>query len=304
MISKLKPHLAIFSANMFYGANYTIAKFVMPEFLKPFAFIFLRVSGALLFFVLMQLFIPREKIDKKDYLRLAICGVFGVALNQLMFFKGLNQTAPINAALIMITTPILVMILSAMFLKEKIEKYKIVGLILGLLGAMYIIGGRNFNFTSTTALGDFMVLINAISYGIYLILVKPLMLKYKPFTVIKWVFFFGFFPVLFFSFNEIQHIEWQSFTPKAWWSLAFVILGVTVGAYLLNIYGLSKVNPSVVGVYIYLQPILAIFFAWVLINEVHLDFEKSIAALFIFLGVYLVSFGKRHFGKANSSIID
>ena len=125
------------------------------------------------------------------------------------------------------------------------------------------------------------------------------MKKYKPFTVIKWVFFFGFFPVLFFSYSEFQEIVWQSFTVKAWWSLAFVVLGVTVGAYLLNMYGLSKVNPSVVGVYIYFQPILAIFFAWVLVGEVNLTSEKILAGLLIFTGVYLVSFGKKHFEKIN-----
>tara|TARA_B110000495_G_C23031456_1_gene614451 strand:+ start:1006 stop:1914 length:909 start_codon:yes stop_codon:yes gene_type:complete len=296
-ISKYKPHLAILGANLFYGANYTIAKFVMPEFLEPFAFIFLRVSGALLFFIFMQLFIPREKIESKDYLRLFFCGVFGVALNQLMFFKGLNLTVPINASMIMITTPILVMLLSAILLKEKMPWFKLVGLAFGLVGAFFMIGGKNFNFTSNTALGDSMVLVNAISYSVYLIIVKPLMVKYKPFTVIKWVFFFGFFPVLFFSYPELQDISFSNFTIKAWWSLGFVILGVTVGAYLLNIYGLSKVDPSVVGIYIYLQPILAIFFAWMFLGEIHLTFEKVIAGLLIFSGVYLVSFGKRHFSK-------
>ena len=289
-INKLKPHLAIFSANAFYGANYTIAKFVMPEFLQAFAFIFLRVSGALLFFVMVQLFIPREKIDKKDFPRLILSGIFGVALNQLMFFKGLNLTVPLNASMIMITTPILVMVLSAIILKEKMSRNKILGLLLGLTGAFFMIGGFNFNFSSETAIGDSFVLINAISYSIYLIIVKPLMKKYKAFTVIKWVFFFGFFPVLFFSYPELQDIEWASFTTLAWWSLAFVVLGVTVGAYLLNMYGLSKVNPSVVGIYIYLQPILAIFFAWLFLGKIDLTFEKIIAGSLIVVGVYLVSF--------------
>lgn len=296
-LDKLKPHLAIFSANAFYGANYTIAKFVMPEFLKPFAFIFLRVSGALLFFILIQFFIPREKIAPRDYLRLFFCGIFGVALNQLMFFKGLNLTIAINASMIMITTPILVMVFSAFILREKIAWYKILGLFFGLIGAFFMIGGKSFNFSSNTAIGDFMVLINAVSFSIYLVIVKPLMKKYKPFTVIKWVFLFGFFPVLFFSYQEIQEVQWQIFTTQTWYSLAFVVLGVTVGAYLLNMYGLSKVNPSVVGIYIYLQPILALFFAWLFTNQINLDLQKTSAGLLIFIGVYLVSFGKIHFSS-------
>ena len=294
-LDKLKPHLAIFAANAFYGANYTIAKFVMPEFLKPFAFIFLRVSGALLFFILIQLFLPKEKIAPRDYFRLFLCGIFGVALNQLLFFKGLNLTIAINASMIMITSPILIMVFSAILVKERIAWYKILGLCLGLTGAFFMIGGKSFNFSSSTAIGDFMVLINAVSFSIYLVIVKPLMLKYKPLTIIKWVFLFGFFPVLFFSYQEVQEIQWEIFTPQAWYSLLFVVFGVTVGAYLLNMYGLSKVDPSVVGIYIYLQPILALFFAWIFTNQINLDLQKVLSGLLIFVGVYLVSFGKRHF---------
>lgn len=291
-MKNIKPHLAIFIANMLYGANYTIAKFVMPDYIKPFAFIFLRVSGALLFFMILHFFFSREKVEKEDYFRLFLSGMFGVAINMLMFFKGLNLTYPINASLIMITTPILVFALATIFLKERIAWYKIVGLGMGLFGAFLIIGGKNFNFSTTTAIGDFMVLINAISYSIYLTIVKPLMKKYQAITVIKWVFFFGFFPVLFFSYNEVQEIAWYSFTNTVWLSLAFVVIGVTMGTYLLNIYGLSKLNSSVVGVYIYLQPILATFFAWIFLGEINLTKEKIMAAILIFTGVYLVSFGK------------
>ncbi|MGB1018762.1 MAG: DMT family transporter [Chitinophagales bacterium] len=297
MLERFKPHIAIFLANALYGANYTIAKTVMPEFMKPFAFIFMRVSGALAIFIMLQFFVAREKIAPKDFIRLFFCGVFGVAINQLMFFKGLNLTVPINASLIMITTPIIVMTFSAIFLNEKLAWYKILGLILGLTGAFFIVGGTNMNFSSETATGDLFVFINAVSYAVYLILVKPLMLKYKPLTVMKWVFMFGFIPVFLFSFREFQAVNFDAFTTNTWLSVVFVVFGVTVGAYLLNIYALSKVNPSVVGVYIYLQPILAIFFAWLLVNEVNLTLEKGLAGSLIFVGVYLVSFGKRHFEK-------
>lgn len=304
MESNYKPYIAIFLANALYGANYTIAKFVMPEFMQPFAFILIRVSGALAFFLLLSLFVKTDKIQKADYLRLFLCGMFGVAINQLMFFKGLNLTVPINASLIMITTPIIVMTFSAIFLKEKLAWYKILGLFIGLLGAFFIIGGSQLNFSSETAQGDFMVFINATSYAIYLILIKPLMSKYSPITVIKWVFLFGFVPVFFFSIKEFMQINFSSFTSNTWWSVAFVVLGVTVGAYLLNIYGLSKVNPSIVGVFIYLQPILAVFFEWVFTNKLDLSTEKMLAGLLIFVGVYLVSFGKRHFEKQNKTALN
>lgn len=297
MLNNYKPYIAIFLANALYGANYTIAKTVMPEFMQPFAFILVRVSGALAFFLLLSMFVKTDKIAKGDYLRLFFCGMFGVAINQMMFFKGLNLTVPINASLIMITTPIIVMTFSALFLKEKLAWYKILGLAIGLVGAFFIVGGSNLNFSSETAKGDFMVFINATSYAIYLILVKPLMSKYSPVTVIKWVFTFGFIPVFIFSFQEFRQVDFTAFTQNVWWAVAFVVLGVTVGAYLLNMYGLSKVNPSIVGVFIYLQPILAVFFEWVFTSKIDLTTEKMMAGLLIFIGVYLVSFGKRHFEK-------
>lgn len=298
MLEKYKPHIAIFLANALYGANYTIAKFVMPEYMQPSAFILVRISGALAIYFMLQFFIKTEKVEKKDLMRLFWCGIFGVAINQLMFFEGLNKTIAINASLIMITTPIIVLVFSAFFLSEKLQWYKILGMVLGLIGAFFIVGGKELNFSTSTAKGDFLIFINAVSYAVFLILVKPLMQKYEPLTVIKWVFFFGFIPVYFISFKAFNQTDFSVFTAQTWWSVIFVVLGATVLAYLLNIYGLSKVNPSIVGVYIYLQPILAILFAWLLKNEMNLTLEKALAGILIFAGVYLVSFGKNHFEKA------
>lgn len=299
MLEKYKPHIAIFLANALYGANYTIAKFVMPEYIQPSAFILVRISGALAIYFMLQFFIKSQKIEKQDFMRLFWCGIFGVAINQLMFFEGLNKTIALNASLIMITTPIIVLVFSAIFLSEKLQWYKILGMFLGLIGAFFIVGGKELNFSTATAKGDFLIFINAVSYAVFLILVKPLMQKYEPLTVIKWVFFFGFIPVFFISFKDFNQTDFSVFTAQTWWSVLFVVLGATVLAYLLNIYGLSKVNPSIVGVYIYLQPILAIFFAWLLKNEMNLTLEKALAGMLIFLGVYLVSFGKNHFEKAS-----
>lgn len=303
MIERYKPHIAIFVANALYGANYIIAKFVMPEFMKPFSFVLLRVTGALAIFIMLHYLLKGQKVEKKDFVRLFLCGIFGVAINQLMFFEGLNLTTPLNASLIMITTPILVMAFSAAFLNEKLAWYKILGLILGLVGAFFIVGGKSLNFSTITAKGDFLVFINAVAYAFFLIMVKPLMAKYDSLTVIKWVFFFGFIPVFLFSFQELRTVDFGAFTTKVWWSVAFVVFGATVLAYLLNVYGLSKVNPSIVGVYIYLQPLLAIFFSWLLVNEVNLTMEKAMAGMLIFIGVYLVSFGRRHFEKTPKQIL-
>ncbi|MGB1247933.1 MAG: DMT family transporter [Chitinophagales bacterium] len=282
-------HIALLGANLLYGANYTVAKFVMPEYLEPFGFIFMRVVGAVLFFWTAHFLFLKEKVAKKDMIRLFFCGMFGVALNQLMFFKGLSLTQPLNASLIMITTPILVMLISVFAAKEKMTWYKAVGMLLGAGGAFWVIGGDDFNFSSSTALGDFFIFINATSYAIYLILVKPLMKKYKPLTVVKWVFFFGFIPVLFLGMPDFLSADFSVFPPDIWWSVVFVVFGVTCGAYLFNAYAISKVNPSVVGIYIYLQPILATLVA-LFFGMDKLTMHKIMAAVIIFAGVYLVSF--------------
>ncbi len=293
MKGKFGAHLAILGANVIYGLNYSIAKDVMPEFIQPFGFIFCRVSGALLLFWLVGLFGKKESVGKKDLLRLMICGLFGVAANQLMFFYGLNLTTPINAAIIMTCNPILVLLISAIILGERITSRKILGIVLGIAGAAgLILYKQDASISSGGFIGDLFIFLNATSYAIYLVLVKPLMRKYQPITVIKWVFTFGFAIVIPFGFNEFQDIDWESFTTNIWLAFLFVVIGTTFFAYLFNIFGLKSLNPSVVSTYIYSQPLIAAVVA-VLLQKDELDLAKLVAAMLIFGGVYLVSSNAR-----------
>jgi drug/metabolite transporter (DMT)-like permease len=287
--SSLKAHLAILTANAIYGANFTVAKFVMPDYIKPFGFIFLRVFGALILFFLVSLFLKTEKIEKKDVPRFIACGIFGIALNQLLFFGGLNITTPINAGIIMTMTPILVMFIGSYLLKEKLSFQKLTGIIMGIAGAIIIITkGGKYNYSGTTALGDLFILINATSYAVYMVIVKPLMQRYSTFTVITRVFFFGFIFVFPFGWNEVTEIQWSNFTPAIWGGTVFVIVGTTFFAYLFNTYGLKELSPAIVSFYIYSQPLLAAIIA-ISLNKDHLDSMKIISGLLIFTGVYLVS---------------
>lgn len=288
MSSNIKAHMALIGANIIYGLNYSIAKDVMPAHILPFGFIFCRVLGALSLFWLVHSF-NYEKVEKKDFLLLAICGFFGVAANQLMFFYGLNLTTPINAGIIMTSNPILVLIASAIILKNKITALKIGGIFLGITGALLLLLLKtDLSFGSETILGDFFIFLNAMSYGIYLVIAVPLMKKYKALTVIKWVFTFGFIFVLPFGIQQFIDIEWSAFNTEIWSKFTFVIVGTTFLAYLFNIYGLKKLSPSIVSTYIYLQPLLATMFAiWT--QKDTLDWIKVVAAILIFSGVYLVS---------------
>jgi len=288
----ITAHLALLAANIIYGANFSIAKAIMPEYIKPFGFIVLRGIGAILLFWLFHALMMREKVERQDFPKIALCAVFGIAINQMLFFKGLSITTPINAAIVMTSTPVLVLLAASLLLREKITRSKIIGIVSGITGALLIIlVGKDFSFGSETMLGDLLVLINASSYAVYLVMVKPLMKKYHPLTVIKWIFLFGFFMVLPFGYKQAMEIDWAIMPARILWGVAFVIVCLTFLTYLFNSYALSRVSPATVSIYIYSQPVFATAIAISLGND-SITALKVIAAVLIFGGVYLVSWGK------------
>jgi drug/metabolite transporter (DMT)-like permease len=133
------PLLALFIVNAIYGINFVIAKDVMPLYIKPSGFILVRATGALILFWILHLIMGYEKIEKKDFLFLAMGGLFGVAINQLLFFEGLNLSSPINGSILMSVTPISILVIGVIFAKEKLTSLKIIGTILGAAGAVAII---------------------------------------------------------------------------------------------------------------------------------------------------------------------
>lgn len=293
MNKTVKGHLSLLIANLIYSANYTIAKEVMPVYITPFGFILLRVIGALVFYWIVSTAFVREKIDYKDIPLFIVLGLFGVAINQLLFFKGLNITTPINASIMMISTPLLVLIVSNRILKERITSQKLLGIGIGFAGAaILILGNSSMSLSSKGWLGDLYILVNALSWGVYLVLVKPLMQKYNTITIIKWVFLFGIVFVFPFGFNELSQVNWTIIPEKIWWCIAFVVFATTCIAYILNTYALKELNPSVVSGYIYLQPVLATFIA-IASDKDELTWFKIVSALLIFAGVYLVSTKKK-----------
>jgi len=290
MSKALQAHLALLLVNLIYGANYSIAKQVMPVFVQPFAFVLMRVGGALVLFWIVSALFIREKVDKKDFPRLALLAVFGVACNQLLFLQGLSITTPINASIIMISNPIVVLIIASVVLKERISVNKIAGIIFGIGGALLMLTfNKNFSFGSDTIAGDIMILVNSISWACYVVLVKPLMSKYNTFTIVKWVFLFGFIYVLPFGFSQFGQVDWAHMPSGIWYDVIFVVVGTTFLAYVLNTYALRALSPSVVSIYIYLQPFLATLFAIYYYHNDTLDARKVLAAVLIIIGVFLVS---------------
>ena len=207
-----------------------------------------------------------------------------------MFIKGLSLSTPINSGLIVTLTPVIILILSVILLKERIEIKKIFGIGLGFSGAILLIlmGGDFAKNASNIRLGNIMLLINAISYGAYLVIIKPLVAKYHTITLMKWMFLIGFFMSLPFTYSEFLLVKWTLLPFDAIWRMIFVVLGTTFSTYLLNVYALNNLSPTIIGAFAYVQPIIAIFYASLTGND-KLDLIKIIAAILVFIGVFLAT---------------
>jgi len=281
--------LSAMLVSLIYGVSFTIAKDMMPFYIKPFGFILLRVIGATILFWLVSFLGPKEKIQLQDFPRIVAAALFGVAINMLTFFKGLSFTSPISAAVIMVTTPIIVLILSAIIMKEKIKARKILGILLGLFGTGFLIlYGKSVGNATNAMLGNFLVFINAVSYALYLIIVKKLMDKYNAFTFVKWIYTFGLLMVLPFGWSESQEIQWQAIPTLILWEIGFVVVFTTFLTYLFNLVSMRELKPTTVAVFIYLQPLFATVFAMSLGKD-HLTWVKVASAVLIFVGVFLVT---------------
>ncbi len=271
----------------------------MPNKIGPSAFIFLRILGAGILFWILKSFI-KEKVEKKDFLRFLFCGLFGIAINQLLFFHGLNLTSPIDASIIMTSLPVLVMIYSFFILNEKITRTKLAGITIGAIGAIILIVYGNKSGGTSSLLGNLFIFINAASYGLYLVLVKPLMKKYNTITIISWVFLFGFVFMFPFGIQDLLITDFSAFTTNTYLTITFVILGTTFFAYLFNIYALNHVPPSVAGSYVYLQPaisfIMVAIYAFVFNQkeyEQDINLIKILSCLLVVIGVFLISKKKK-----------
>lgn len=282
--------IAVSIATLIYGVTFTIAKEVMPTYVKPFAFILLRVSGATIVFWTLGLFIKQQKIEKSDYKKILIASFFGITLNMLAFFKGLSLTTPISASVMMVTSPIMVLVFSSILIKKAIGKQRILGVFIGLIGTVLLItyGNSSAGNATNSNWGNFLVFINAASYGLYLVLAKDLIKKYNPIVFVKWLYLFGLVFVIPFGFGELTEVVWQEIPSNMYWNIGFVIIFTSCITYLFNLYALSKLKPTTVSVFIYLQPVIATIYA-LIVGSDSLNMVKICATLLIFFGVYLVT---------------
>lgn len=291
---KTWAHVALLAANFIYGINYSIAKAVMPDYIKPLALVSLRsISAALLFWV-TSLFLPREKVSHKDLLYLLGCSFFGVVINQIFFLAGLNLTSPINSSILISTNPIFAFVFAALILKERITFLKGSGLAIGLTGVIILILQNGTpDVGSTTFLGDVITLINTISWAFYTVIIKRMLEKYHPVTVMKWTFLFGMLTTVPAGYGQWSTMDWTAIPLKAVLGIAFVVVFATYLGYLLISFGLRRLSPTIVSTYTYIQPVIAAYLASIM-GQDHIDLVMVVSALLIFTGVFVVSRQRRN----------
>lgn len=288
MSTTTKAHLALLGTNLFFAVNYNAMKyFTLHNLTGPYGLNFIRVGVCVILFWLLFLFKPvKTRIRGKDLWRIAACAVAAIALNQMLFIKGLSYTSPIHASLLTLLTPILITLLAAVLLRERLSGYKIAGLFLALSGAALLLSGKRGEVGGHILLGDTLILGSAVAYTGYFILVKPLMSAHSPVMITRMIFTFGFFMIWPVSAHEFSVIPWDAFGLKEWIILVVIVVPGTFLAYLFNLYGIQKLSASAAGAYIYTQPVFAGVTSMLFLGE-RLTWLKISATLLIFTGLYL-----------------
>ena len=286
-----KAIIAIILANFFFGTNVIAVKHIAPLLVSPLALTTMRVMGtAILFWIFFGFKKSNNAFEKKDIILLIGCAITGISLNQALSIKGISLTSPIHASLLILTTPISISLLAALFLKEKLSQYKIIGLLLGISGGALLIFSRDLSSINNgdQTKGDLYVILSALCYSTYVLLMKPLAIKFHSITILKWVFLIASFISLPIGFSSVASIPWSHFDFTDWFSLIYIVFGATFLAYLFMNYGISQLGASRTSSFMYSQPFFAAIAAIIILNE-SITLPKIIAASLIFTGVYIAN---------------
>ncbi len=294
MTEKQKAIAAVLLGNFFFGTSVIAVKHISPLLMNPIALTAIRVSvTTILFWLLFAMKPVKMGITRKDFLRLFFCAVVGITMNQTFSMKGMSLTSPIHASLLVLTTPIVITFLAAWILKESLNAFKLIGLLLGISGGALLVFSRDLSAVAgeQQSLGDLFVIMGAICYSLYVVAIRPLMEKYKAMHILQWVFLFGCFFSLPLGWGSLQEVSWAAFDGLSWFALAYVVLGATFLAYQFMNYGISKLGSSKTGSFIYTQPFFATIASMLLLHET-LSLPKIGAALLIMGGVFLANYKK------------
>lgn len=282
------PYVALLAVQFMFGSAPALGKIALTAF-PSIAIVGFRVGGAALAFCLLQNLRGGMKLEKSsDYLRFARLSIFGIIANQLFFFTGLSMTTAINTALIAVTIPIFTIAISVIIGKDSLNLKKVCGIILAAAGVIYLIDPQKASFSAGTTLGDIFIVLNSLSYAIYVAFSKDLISKYGALKSIAWIFFFGSLVNIPLGLYSLSSVDVMSVEYKPWLALAGVVIFPTILAYYWVTWAIARVSPGTVAIFVYLQPLLGFMFAVFFLGE-QMSWRPVIAAAFIFSGVFLVT---------------
>lgn len=301
----MKGHILILTANILFGISMPIFKYLLTSNVPPEAITIMRASFACMMFWLVSFFMPKEKVLLKDLIILLVCALCGVGINQWLFVVGLKSSSPINASIIATTVPIFVLLLAAIILKEPITTKKSFGVFMGVSGGLLLVLSSTYTANSTDSLkGDILIIINNLMYSVYLVLSKPLSLRYSSVTIMKWMFLFSVLTLAPFCFKYVQYIPTfhkETFNITELYALLYLLFGATFVAFMFISMSLKHIRPTTVSMYNYVQPVIASVIA-ILIGQDIFSIQKLLSAILVFTGVYLVTQSNKQKAKPEISI--
>ena len=290
--TNISGHIACFTAYAIFGVNIIVCKdLTSGHLISPIGIFTLRSLGAGLMFWILSLFLPAEKVEKKDYLKILAAAFLGYFVTQLTFLVAIPDVTPMHCSIISSMSPIYTMFIAAVVLKEPLSWKKAGGVVLSLCGILFLI----FNNASGTSgvsesklSGIFLMFLNSLSFSLYLGIFKPVIAKYSVVTFMKWIFLFSALMSLPLSLREVVSLEWTKIPSVQMWELGFLIVFATFVSYFLIPFGQKRIRPTLVSMYSYIQPIIATVISIIIGMDI-LTWQKLLAAGLVFFGVFVVS---------------
>jgi drug/metabolite transporter (DMT)-like permease len=285
-------HLACFAAYAIFGINIIVCKDLTGgHLISPIAIFTIRSLGAGLLFWIISLFQPREKVERKDFIKIFVAAFLGYFMTQLTFLMAIPDVTPMHCSIISSMSPIYTMFIAAIVLKEPLTWQKAGGVAISLFGIIYLIlnnAGSDSGVAESSISGLLLMFLNSLSFSLYLGIFKPVIAKYSVVTFMKWIFLFSALMSLPISFREVFSFEWTRIPAAQMWELGYLIVFATFMAYFLIPFGQKRIRPTLVSMYSYIQPIIATVISIIIGMDI-LTWQKLFASAMVFIGVFIVS---------------
>ena len=287
----LQGHAAILTANIIFGLGVPVTKFLLDKWVTPMTYMAARCIGAALIFWAVSLFLPKEKVERRDLMVIIVGGLLGFVISQTLTAWSLQFTTPVYYSLIVTLTPIATMLLAAVFLGEKITREKSLGVVLAILGAaLMVFVGWQAGVGSNDLLGIILAILSLLTWVVYLLITRKVSQKYTAVTQMKWIFLVSAIAVLPFSWHEFP--QTALFGGQFGWdgaaALVFIVVFATVLGYFMIPFAMQFLKATTVSIYTNIQPVVASLVA-IAIGQDILTWDKPVAAVLVLLGAWLVT---------------